>query len=346
MKLAYELVRAPLASPFTASHGSVEVRDLLLVTLEAEDGLRGYGEAAPLPSYDGFTITQVRTALESCRSVLRLADGQPHARVLARCAELTTVSPALAALDLALWDLAGRRTGEPIWKQLEAAAPDPVAVNWTLTAPDRAGAAAEAARACQAGFSTLKAKVAVGDDAGRLAAVRAAAGPEVALRVDANGAWTVPEAEAALRTLHPIDIELCEEPVSGLEAIRALSPLTRIPVALDETARRASALDEQACELVCLKVSTCGGLTGLLAAARRAQAAGYEVFLASSLDGPLGIAAALHAAAALGPQRACGLATLSMISDRPNPLPAEAGHITVPAGPGLGDGLLDWYRAR
>jgi o-succinylbenzoate synthase len=346
VKLQYELVRAPLASPFTASHGSVEVRALLLVTLESADGLPGYGEAAPLPSYDGFTIAQVSTALEACRPVLSAAEGQTHARVLAQCAEVTTVSPALAALDLALWDLTARRAGQPIWKQLQAPAPDPVQVNWTITSSDRAGAAAEAARACQAGFTTLKVKVAIGDDAGRLAAIRSVAGPNVGIRIDANGAWTVAEAQAALRMLEPINIEFCEEPVSGLEAIHALSPLTPIPLALDETARHAPALDEQACALVCLKVSTCGGLTGLLAAARRAEAAGYEVYLASSLDGPLGIAAALHAAAALAPRRACGLATLSMVSDRPNPLPAEAGHITVPAGPGLGDGLLDWYRAR
>ncbi len=366
MRLDCELVRARLASPFRASHGSVELRELVLVTLETDDGLRGRGEAAPLHSYDGVTLDQVQAALDACRPVLSGADGQPHATVLARCAEVMTVAPALAAVDLALWDLAGKRAGLPVWRLLADAepdadpgpdanadpdpdanpdaAPDPIKVNWTLGAADRAGAAAEAARACEAGFTTLKAKVAIGDDSGRLAAVRAVAGSDRAIRIDANGAWSVAEAEAALSRLEPIGIELCEEPVTGLAEIKALSSRTSIPLALDETARIPPALDERACELICLKIASCGGLTGLLSAARRARTAGYEVFLASSLEGPLGIAAALHGAAAIVPSRACGLATLAMFTGRPDPLPASQGVIEVPRGPGLGEGLLDWYR--
>jgi L-alanine-DL-glutamate epimerase-like enolase superfamily enzyme len=94
---------------------------------------------------------------------------------------------------------------------------------------------------------------------------------------------------------------------------------------------------------VCLKIASAGGITGLLDATRRARAAGYEVYLASTLDGPLGIAAALHAAAALRPDRFCGLATLGLFADRDDPLPPRDGRIALPNGPGLGDGLADWY---
>src|SRR5204862_2665281 len=142
------------------------------------------------------------------------------------------------------------------------------------------GAAREAATAKSQGFATLKAKVAVGDDAGRLAAVRAVAGPEMKIRLDANGAWSLAEAESNLRMLAPVQIELCEEPVHGVEAIRKLSPQTEIPLALDESAAEPGALERRACELVCLKVSGCGGLSGLLADAQRARAAGYEVYVA------------------------------------------------------------------
>ena len=67
------------------------------------------------------------------------------------------------------------------------------------------------------------------------------------------------------------------------------------------------------------------------------------MYLASTLDGPLGIAAALHAAAAIRPDRPCGLATLALFADREDPLPASGGRIGLPSGPGLGDGLSDWY---
>jgi L-alanine-DL-glutamate epimerase-like enolase superfamily enzyme len=96
---------------------------------------------------------------------------------------------------------------------------------------------------------------------------------------------------------------------------------------------------------VCLKIASFGGITGVVQAARLARTAGYEVYLASTLDGPLGIAAALHAAAVMRPERACGLATLALFADRADPLPARDGRIGLPDGPGLGDGLIPWYQA-
>ena len=94
---------------------------------------------------------------------------------------------------------------------------------------------------------------------------------------------------------------------------------------------------------MCLKISRCGGISGTIETAVRARAAGYEVYLASTLDGPLGIAAAVHAAAAVKPDRACGLATLALFAGRADPLPPSLGTIAPPDGPGLGDGLLAWY---
>jgi L-alanine-DL-glutamate epimerase-like enolase superfamily enzyme len=90
---------------------------------------------------------------------------------------------------------------------------------------------------------------------------------------------------------------------------------------------------------VCLKVSRCGGISGLLAAAALVRASGAEVYVASSYDGPLGVAAGLHAAAALasrGPLPACGLATLAMFAETEGLLAPRRGEIAVPAAPGLG----------
>jgi L-alanine-DL-glutamate epimerase-like enolase superfamily enzyme len=90
---------------------------------------------------------------------------------------------------------------------------------------------------------------------------------------------------------------------------------------------------------VCLKISRCGGISGLLAAAALVRASGAEVYLASTLDGPLGVAAAVHAAAALasrGPVAPCGLATLALFADIGDPLPVRHGMIALPSAPGLG----------
>jgi L-Ala-D/L-Glu epimerase len=345
VKLALRTVRRRLrGGGHHAAHGTVSDRELVLVTLEAADGLTGHGEAAPLPFYDGMTVDAVIDALESCRAVLGDYPAHaPIADVIARCGEQTLVSPALAAIDLALWDLAGRRVSEPVWRLLGATNGEPIPVNWTIDAPDRSEAARQAAEARAAGFRTVKVKVGIGDDAGRLAAVRAFAGPQIAIRIDANGVWTPEQAVANLEALAPTGLELCEEPVHGLDAFAALRGCG-IPLALDESAADPLAFTApRAAELACLKISRCGGISGLLAAAADARAAGYEIYLASTLDGPFGIAAALHAAAVLRPARACGLATLGLFEARPDPLPPRAGALDLPSGPGLGTGLLDWY---
>jgi L-alanine-DL-glutamate epimerase-like enolase superfamily enzyme len=243
-------------------------------------------------------------------------------------------------VDDAQWDLAGRRAGQPVWQLLGAAGASAVEVNATIAAPDRASAASAAAAARDAGYRCVKVKVGLGDDAGRLAAVRAAAGPDMAIRIDANGCWSPSEALAALRAFEPVGIELCEQPAADVEACAEVAASSPIPVSLDESA--AEALEHRVCDAVCLKVSRLAGISGLVFAARRARQAGYRVYLASMLDGPLGIAAALHVAAVVEPDYACGLATLGLF-DRPDPLQASGGRIAVPEGPGLGDGLLDWY---
>ena len=345
MKVDVEYLEARLRAPFVSASGSIGERALVRLRLEDSAGRVGFGEAAPLPDYHGVSVDDVREALEGCRTTLLRAARLGREELLAQCTELAVLPPAVAAIDMALWDLEGRRTGQPIWRLLGARAAAPVAVNYTIAAGDRAGAAAQASAAKAAGFRCVKAKVGIGDDAGRLAAVRAVLGPDVAIRLDANGAWSIDEAIASLRVLAPVGIELCEEPVRGLAQTQALSAATSVPIALDETASAIGALQTRVCQAVCLKIAGCGGITGVVDAARQARAAGYEVYLASTLDGPLGIAAALHVAAVVRPDRACGLATLALFADRKDPLPARDGRIEVPAGAGLGDGLHSWYHA-
>ena len=343
MKLEIGLIGARMRAPVVSARESVGTRDILLVRLLGSDGAVGLGEAAPLPAYDGVALDDVRAALEDCREPLAASDGFDRSEVLAECRRVAVLPQAVAAIDLALWDLAGRRAAAPVWRLLGAAGGSAIEVNATIGSADRAGAAGEAAAARAAGFRCLKAKVGIGDDAGRLAAVRAAAGPDMEIRLDANGAWSVDEALGSLRALEPIGIELCEEPVSGVDAIAKVSAGTLVPIAIDESAAAPGALDARVCDAVGLKVTRCGGISGLLDAARRARAAGYEVYLASTHDGPLGIAGALHAAAVIGPDRPCGLATLGLF-DRPDPMAPHGGRIELPTGPGLGDELLRWYQ--
>jgi len=266
--------------------------------------------------------------------------------VRAACAEADPLPQALAAVDLALWDLEGRRAGKPVAELLGELVPQPILVNATIGAVEPAAAAEEALKAREAGFDCIKVKVGTPDDRQRLAAIRDAVGPEMLLRVDANGAWTQLTAPERIRALSRFDIELFEEPVHGLDAIQAVArAVPGASLAVDETAREASGLHaRRACDAVCLKIAASGGITGLLRDAEAARAVGYEVYIASTLDGPLAVAAALHAAAVVKPNRHCGLATLGRFTPAaPAALEPVGGRMPVPRGPGLGDGLAAWY---
>src|SRR3954465_14103276 len=108
--------------------------------------------------------------------------------------------------------------------------------------PAEAETAAAAGEAARAGYTCVKVKVGVGDDAGRVAAVRAAAGPDMELRLPTNGAWAVDEAVATIEALAPAGLELVEEPVHGVAAMRAVRERVAVRIAMDETAREPGAL--------------------------------------------------------------------------------------------------------
>jgi len=322
--------------PLRTSYGDLVEREIFELALEGADGVVGRGEAAPLEPYDGVSTERARAALEAYRPVLAAGDALQGGELLDACRAADDLPQALAAVDMALWDRAGRRAGRPVAELLTEPVLDAVPVNATIGAEDRAGAAAGAAAARQAGFRCVKLKVGIGDDAGRVAAVRAALGPHAELRLDANGAWSVEQAVAAIDVLSSAGLELVEEPVHGLDALRAVRERVAVRIAMDESAAEPGALASGAADAVCLKLARCGGISGLLACASLVRASGAEPYVASTFDGPLGIAAALHAAAALRIRTACGLATLDHFADADaSGLAVRDGAIGVPRGPGL-----------
>jgi L-alanine-DL-glutamate epimerase-like enolase superfamily enzyme len=339
VKLEFARRSLRLKQPLQTSYGELAERELLAVSLTGEDGLSGHGEAAPLEPYDGISIERTEAALH--RYVPILADSRElnGAQLIDACRAVDDLPQALAAIDLALWDRGGRISGKPVAALLTDDPASTVPVNATLSSLNRAGIAEEAAAAAAAGFQCIKLKVGIGDDAGRVAAARAAVGPEMALRLDANGAWSVEAAVRTIEALAPAGLELVEEPVHGLHGVREVRERVAVRIAIDETAAEHGALGAGVADAVCLKISRCGGIGGTVAAAALVRASGAEAYIASTYDGPLGIAAGLHVAAALasrGPVPHCGLTTLGLFSGIEDPLPARNGQIATPVQPGLG----------
>lgn len=211
-------------------------------------------------------------------------------------------------------------------------------------------AAQLAGHAATTGVTTFKVKVGSGDDEGRLAAVRDAVGPRAAVRIDANGAWSLDEAEAALRRLAHFEIELAEQPVAALSDLARLRRRSPVPLAADECvrsvedARRVAALE--AADAVVLKVQALGGVRAALAVA---EAAEVPVIVSSMIETSVGLAAGVALAACL-PELpfANGLGTGLLLAGDvvAEPLVPRCGVLPVrPVAPAPDPELLDRYAA-
>ena len=340
MEVSLEVRRLRFRRPLSAAYGSLLERELLELELR-QDGLRGRGEAAPLEVYDGVGLPEVHAALRGYREILERAGASGRAEVLEACRVIADLPQALAAVDVALWDLEAQRAGRPLAALLSPSPASEIAMSAAVDAVEPGLASDDASLAAGRGFRCVKLKVGAGDDVARALAVRGAVGPEVALRLDANGAWSGEEAVGKLQALAAAEPELIEEPVHGLVALRELRSQTQLPLAIDETAADPESLRAGVADAVCLKLSRCGGVSGLLDDAAAARASGSRVYLGSTYDGPVGIAAALHAAAAIGPDHPCGLATLELfepgdLTTIDQNLAVRAGRLAVPVRPGLG----------
>jgi L-Ala-D/L-Glu epimerase len=308
----------PLKRPFVTAGGVVTARELVLLRVQASDGNVGFGEAAPFEPYDGVPLERAVAALTG-------AGGRRPAQ-------------ARAAEEIARLDLRARQDERPLAEPVK----DSLPVNMTLAAGPPDEIAARAREGVRDGYACFKLKVGLPDDADRVAAVREAVGPWPALRVDANGAWSVNEAVHAIRAIEDHDLEFVEQPCRSLRELAEVRQRVSTPIAADESVtsmrelRRA--LDLEACDVVNVKLAGAGGFNAARELLREARADGLDAFLSSTLDGPWGIAAALQLAASEGLSLACGLATLELFDARIARAlpPPRRGTLAVPTGPGLG----------
>lgn len=337
--------RLELRQRFEAAHEALHDRAGVLLELTAEDGVRGIGEASPMPSLGGGTVADVLALLE--RHAARLLGDrvvQPDDRP-ADDAEGPGATALRCAIDVASLDLEARRAGVPVAALLVDAPADSVLVNAVIGNGEPAQVAAYAREATAAGYGVLKLKVGVGSlehDEACLAAIREAC-PDAVVRLDANGAWDEATAIAALPRLAAFGVDFIEQPVPAdqvqvLARVREHAPF---PVAADEAVgTRASAekvLEQRAADLLVLKPMVLGGVQDALELATRAARVGIGSFVTTTFDSSIGTAAALHLAAALPWVAAQGLSTgehlaTDLVAD---PLLPREGRLAV-RGPGLG----------
>jgi muconate cycloisomerase len=281
-------VDVPLREPVHGVHGVTSVQRSVLVRVTSGDGLEGWGNVDPTPGYSAMSAAEVHHAVRRIGPALIGADPFNVRRALA---VMDGAAPgryeAIGAVEMALVDLKARALGLPVHSLLGGRVKDEVALNaWIGTVPPEQ-AAREATAWLARGFRSAKIKLSGTTPEGiaRVAAVRAAVGPRMALRVDFNESLRPAEAVAYIRRLEPYDLTLVEQPIPRGE-IAGLAEIRQgigIPLMADESVTGPASLIEiirrQAADLVKVKVMKQGGLLRTLAMVECAAAAGLRVVI-------------------------------------------------------------------
>lgn len=248
---------------------------------------------------------------------------------------------ALSAMDIALWDIAGKQANLPLHRLLGAT---PTASHEAYASLLRYGEgrsiAAAVTRAVDQGYRHLKLHEITYEP---VAAARAAAGPAPEIMLDTNCPWTVDEALAMARKLRPLNLAWLEEPVWPPEDFSGLARIRResgIPIAAGENAQGLmdfrTAFDANALDVAQPSVAKIGGITSMMAIAGLAEARGVRLIPHCAYFGP-GFLASLHLHARLAPNLPFERLFMTLeASPYHNAVNAQAGHVPVPQGPGLG----------
>ncbi len=346
-------IRLPLRVPFHSAQASTDVRDLGVLRLTDEEGQIGLGEITPYPDPGAPPLSDLIAAFES-----GARDQLLETEIFDRGLTLENKLPSAVecAIDVALLDLLARREGIRVADLIGTDVQEQVAVNATISAQDPSDVASLAREAVSAGFSTLKLKVGFSDlDADRLAALREEVGMQTMLRLDVNGGWYTSEAIEKINEFAEFGLELVEQPVApdDLASMHRVRDATLVPIVADEGVRTVEDLDlhvaNGACDGVAIKLAQVSGITAASVLAANAAKAGLLTFVTSTLDGPIGLAAGLHFAAARSDfTLANGLATGALFDESyAFGLPEVSdGALTLSDSPGLGieldeDALVD-----
>lgn len=300
MKLSWETFDLETKHAFTiARMKAPTARRAVWVRITDDDGLEGWGEAAP-NAYYGETPETVEAVLRRYGAAIEGAEGDAFAlERIEQAVELAVGRnpSARVALSAALHDLVGKKLGVPVWKLWGLSGETTPLSSFTLglTTPDELRRWVREA----ASYPILKLKVGTPGDEELLRVVREEA-PHAVIRIDANTGWTLKAAIARLPLLHELGIELIEQPFKAddIDALRILRDHSPIPIVADESCRTVADVPRLvgAVDVVNIKLEKCGSLREAVRMVHVARAHGLGVMLGCMVTSTLGIAAAAQVA--------------------------------------------------
>jgi o-succinylbenzoate synthase len=351
-------VSAPLHTPFVTSLRRATTIDSLIVAVTDADGRTGYGEAPQVWQVSGSSIAGAESCVATMFAPLLIGRDADDIGANGKAIQAAVAGneAAKAAVDVALHDLAAQRLGVPLARMLGGSS-RAVQTDVTLAVGDADSLAIAAIARVKDGFTVLKVKVGTADPASEIArvrAIRAAVGPDITIRLDANQGWTPREAVRVIRGIEDahLGVELVEQPVArwDIDGLAWVSDRVELPVLADEAVFSVRDLVEvirrRAADMVNVKLAKCGGLTAARTLLTLAEEHGMGTMVGCMMETTVGVGAAAHLVAAHGTTAVSDLDGAWWIADTPiegGPT-YEGSTVRLSDAPGLGIRGVDLNR--
>ena len=326
-------IKIPLRTPFRTALRVVDSIHDLIVKITSDTGLTGFGEAPPTAVITGDTTQSIEAAIRYfiAPAITGMDLGDPEAVFAAMEKAIAKNTSAKAAIDMALYDLMAKEKGLPLYRLLagenEAGIRTELKTDLTISVNEVDEMVRDSVSAVREGYNILKVKVGKGGakDVERIREIRAAVGPDVTLRVDANQGWS---REEAVRTIGQMedaltDIELVEQPVSchDFKGLAYVTANVKTPVLADEAvfspedAERI--IEEHAADLINIKLMKTGGIYQALRICEMAKKSEVSCMAGCMLESAVSVSAAAHLAAAKSIITMCDLDGPSLCAESP-----------------------------
>jgi muconate cycloisomerase len=291
------------------AHGDHHTSDYVVVKVHTDQGLVGLGEATVSALWSGETSKSCVAAIDDLIApALVGADATRINAIRKQMDFLIKLNPfTKAAVEMALWDIAGKALGVPVYQLLGGQVRDVIPTKMMIGAFELPRVRSLAEQFLSWGVRCLKVKVGLdlAGDLARVEAVRSVAGPDIPITVDANCGWNVTTARAALDRLQELNLLVAEQPIApgDNEAMSSLRHAGGIPIMADESvftlADAWNVLRAHAADVVSIYPGKNGGIAGSIEIAQVAAAAGVPCHVGSNLELGIGSAAMLHLACAV-----------------------------------------------
>jgi len=278
----------------------------LIVQVRTDEGVDGLGEVSCTPLWSGEDQVSAAHFIETVLGPELIGQNPlERSRHIARINAVLANNPfTKAGIEIALWDIAGKAAGVPVYALLGGAVRDSIRTKYSVSGLEPAKAAAIAVWAVEQGFTAMKVKVGMDPvaDLERVWAVRDAVGPDVLLGVDANGGWSPATAVQLVPRLDELGIAFIEQPVPAGDPrwLARVREAVTVPVIADESLSTAadalSLIAHDAADVLSIYVGMGGGIREAVAIATIADAARLSCTIGSNLELGIAQAAMIHLA--------------------------------------------------